>query len=185
MLYIVLMKHSVILVFTFLSATVWGQANERRRTLSLLQWLIKKDQIEYLNTKSNAAVFYHKDALTGKTLITDSGKNIPDTCMKDFLSPKEVHIYSTVPKMLEQTDWRKHYSQLKAKLVTEKESIKIMNSSPVYGFSEPVFLNKTGTRVIIGEYFVCGVVCGRDDLLLCEFKNGRWRLVARAVVAND
>lgn len=178
------MKHLFILPFILLSATLWAQKSEGNRALSLLRWLVKNDHIEYLNAKSNAAAFYHKDALTEQALITDSGKAIPNTCLKDFLSPKEIHIYKTAPVMLEQTDWRKHYSKLKAKFVTDKASIKFMYSHTVYGFSEPVFLNKENTRVIIGEYFICGPACGRDDLLLCEFKDGSWRVLARAVVAN-
>lgn len=179
------MKMLLVLLFIFLSALVYGQTSDRNKTMSLLQWIIKKDQIQYLNAKSNAAVFYNKNALTEQTLITDSGKTDPNTSIQDFLSPKEIQIYKTVPSMLEQTDWRKKYSQLKTKFVTEKAPIKFITSHTVYGFSEPIFLNKEKSKVIIGEYFICGPACGRDDLLLCEFKNGSWQLLARAVINND
>jgi len=154
--------------------------------MSLLKWLVKKDHIEYLKAKSNAAIFYNKDLLDKQTLIDSSEKDIPNLCMKDFLSAQEINICKTVPPMLVQTDWRKHYLELKIKFVTDKSEL--LNSNPphtVYGFSEPVFLNEANTRVVIGEYFVCGPVCGRDDFLLCEFKNGSWQIIARAVIAND
>lgn len=173
------------MLLTFLSTAHLGQTNGRAKTMSLLQWLVKKDNIQYLNAKSNAAVFYDRNALTKQTLITDSGKITPNASLQDFLSPKEVQIFKTSPIMLEQTDWRKKYSQLKTKIVTDKVSIKFKSTHTVYTFSEPIFLNRKNNRAIIGEYFTCGLACGRDDLLLCEFKNGRWHLLARSVINND
>ncbi|HTD98975.1 MAG TPA: hypothetical protein VK668_06790 [Mucilaginibacter sp.] len=179
------MKKLIVVLSIFLSALCLGQTNNRNKTMSLLQWLVKKDRIQYLNAKSNAAVFYDKNALTRQTLITDSEKTIPNTSIQDFLSPQEIRICKTAPIMLKQTDWRKKYSQLKTKLVTDKVSIKFKITHTVYTFSEPIFLNKENSRAIIGEYFTCGTTCGRDDLLLCEFKNGNWQLLARAVINND
>ncbi|HTK21933.1 MAG TPA: hypothetical protein VL442_20590 [Mucilaginibacter sp.] len=154
----------------------------------MLKWLVKKDHIEYLKAKSNAAVFYNKDLLTKQTIIDNSDKTVPKVCMKDFLSADEIKTCETAPPKLMQTDWRKHYSKLKTQFVTDEfETNKLRSNEPytIFGFSEPIFLNKTNTRVIIGEYFFCGPACGRDDLLLCEFKNGSWQILARAIISND
>ena len=156
--------------------------------MSLLKWLIKKDSIEYLNTKSNASIFYNKDVLKKQTIIDNSAKTVPNVCMKDFISAQEAQICETVPPMLMQTDWSEKYPKLKTKFVTDKSTISKLtskNAYAIYGFSEPVFLNETNTRVIIGEYFVCGPACGRNDLLLCEFKNESWQVIARAIISND
>lgn len=179
------MKKLFILTFIFLPATLLGQTNDRNNTMSLLKWLIKKDNIQYLNAKSNAAVFYDRNALTKQMLITDSGKIITNASLKDFLSPGEIKVFGTAPPMLEQTDWRKKYAQLKTKFVTDKFSMTGKSGYTIYLFSEPVFLNKDHSRVLIGEYFICGIACGRDDLLLCELKNSHWQLIARAIIAND
>lgn len=155
--------------------------------MSLLKWLVEREHIEYLKVKSFAAVFYDKDLLTKKTLIDSSEKDIPNLCLKDFMSPSEIEICKTVPPRHMQTDWSKKYQELKVKFVTDKSELKTFTSNipyTIYGFSEPVFLNETGTRVLIGEYFVCGPACGRNDLLLCELKNGSWQVIARAVIAN-
>lgn len=158
---------------------------ESTRTMSLLQWLIKRDRIEYLNAKSNAAPFYDPSRLTHLTVLDDSGKTIPDKHMNDFLSAKEIEICKTAAQMLEQSDWRIKYANLKVKFVTEKFLERRKGDITAYSFSEPIFLNKELTRVLIGESFFCGIECGRDDLLLCEFKNSSWRLIARTVLAND
>lgn len=178
------MKKLLVLVFTFLSASLLAQTTHNN-TLSLLRWLIHRDHIEYLNPKSNASVFYDKNALTEQTLIDDSNKDVPNMRIKDFLSAEEIQICQTVPPMLEQTDWRKKYAQLKVKFVTDKSPWKPQKIKTIYTFSEPIYLNKQNSRVVIGEYFICGPVCGRDDMLLCELKNGKWQLIARAVIAND
>jgi hypothetical protein len=178
------MKKLFILVFTFLSANLLAQSNHNS-TLSLLRWLIQRNHIQYLNAKSNAAVFYDKNALTEQTLMDDSGKSVPNMSLKDFLSAEEIQICQTAPPMLEQTDWRKKYSQLKTKFVTGESPWKPKETKTIYTFSEPIYLNEKNSRVVIGEYFICGPACGRDDLLLCEFKNGKWQLIARAVIAND
>ncbi|MBS1524311.1 MAG: hypothetical protein JST19_01605 [Bacteroidetes bacterium] len=170
-------------LFVFIPAALLGQTNDK--TISLLEWLTKRDHIDYVKAKSNAAVFYDKNALIKQTLITDSDKTIPNISIKDLLSQAEIRIYNTAPIMLMQTDWRKKFARLKVKFVTDKASVKFINSHTVYTFSEPVFLNKESTRVIIGESFICGPGCGRDDLLLCELKNGSWQMLARAVIAND
>lgn len=153
--------------------------------MSLLKWLIKKDHITLVDPKSNAAVFYDRHAFDKQTLITDSEKTVPDKCLADFLSPAELNTGKTIPQMLEQTDWRKNYAKLRVKFVTDKFMRNIKAGQTVFIFSEPVFLNTQKTKVLIGEYFFCGMACGRDDLLLCEFKNGRWQLIARAVINND
>jgi len=177
------MKKLYFLALILLSANLWAQTNTKN-TLSLLRWLIQRDHIQYLNAKSNAAVFYDKNALTQQTLIDDSGKNVPNISIKDFLSVKEIQIFRTVPPMLE-TDWRKKYSQLQTKFVTDESPWKQKETKTIYLFSEPIYLNKKNSRALIGECFICGPACGRDDMLLCEFKNGKWRLIARAVIAND
>ena len=155
------------------------------RTLLLLQWLIKRDRIEYLNKKSNAAPFYDQSRLSHLTVLGDSGKTIPNKHMSDFVSHEEMEICKTVPPMLEQSDWGLKYSLLKVKFVTDKVLQRKKGGFTAFSFSEPIFLNKECTRVIIGESFFCGIECGRDDLLLCKYKNGRWNLIARAVVASD
>jgi len=168
------MKNSLLWVLIFLSPELFEQTRNDP-TMSLLKWLVKKDHIEYLKAKSNAAVFYNKDLLTKQTIIDNSGKAVPKVCMKDFLSTDEVKTCEIAPPMLMQTDWRKHYSKLKTHFITnEFETNKLNLNEPytIFGFSDPVFLNKANTRVVIGEYFFCGPACGRDDLLLCEFKNG-------------
>ena len=180
------MKNLLLSVFILFSTTLFGQTTDP--TISLLKWLIKKEHIEYLKVKSDAAVFYNKDLLTKQTLVDSSEKDIPNICIKDFLSAEEVQICKTTSVIQMQSDWRKHYSKLKVQFVTDKSEFKILNSDvpyTIYGLSDPIFLNRTGTRVLIGEYLVCGFACGRDDLLLCEFKNGAWQIIARAVIAND
>jgi hypothetical protein len=178
------MKKMVIVGLVLLSASLSAQPN-RSSTMSLLKWLIKRDHIVYLEPKSSAAVFYDKDAFSKQTLITDSAKDIPNKSLADYLSPTELQTAKATPPMLMQTYWRKNYAKLRVKFVTDKLVRKIMASHAVFIFSEPVFLNKQKTRVLIGEYFICGDACGRDDLLLCEFQNGYWQLVARAVINND
>jgi len=135
--------------------------------------------------KKYAAVFYDKNALTKQALITDSGKTTPNTSISDFLTQGEIQIYKTAPPLLEQTDWRKKYADLKARFVTDKFTMNAKAAYTIFAFSEPLFLNKEHSKVLIGEYFTCGMACGRDDLLLCELKNGKWRLITRAVIAND
>ena len=173
----------ILLMLTFF-ANLFGQST-KTSTMALLKWLVKKDHIVYLEVKSSAAVFYDKDAFSKQTLITDSAKDIPNKSLADYLSPAELHTAKTTPPMLMQTDWRIKYAQLSTKFVTEKSAMKIIASHAVYIFSEPIFLNKQNTRVLIGEYFICGDACGRDDLLLCQFQNGHWQLIARAVINND
>ncbi len=178
------MKKACFLVFVFFSANLQRQTDVTR-TISLLNWLIKRDRIAYLNAKSNAAVFYDQNALTNQTLITDSGKIIPNISLSNFLSAEEVQICKTVPQKLKQTDWRIKYSKLKVKFVTDEFEKEHQSNHTIYTFSEPIYLNKACSRAVIGEYFTCGVACGRDDLLLCELKNGNWTLIARSVVNND
>lgn len=181
------MKKVVLLAFVFLSSSLFGQT-KHISTMSLLTWLVKKDHIEYLNTKSNSAVFYNKNILTTQTIINDSDKFIPNVCLKDYLSTYEVKILKSVPHLLMQTDWSIKYLKLKTKFVTDKFTagkLAQKTAYTVYGFSEPIFLNKTNKRVMIGEYFTCGAACGRNDLLLCEFKNRSWQIIARAVISND
>jgi hypothetical protein len=178
------MKKLFILTLILLSASLFGQSNNNN-TMALLKWLIKRDHIQYLNVKSNAAAFHDKNAFTKQTLITDSGKDVPNMSLKDFLSADELQICKTAPHLLDQTDWRKKYARLKTTFVTDKFPSNPAANYTVYSFSEPIFLNKERSRVIVGEYFICGLACGRDDLLLCELKNGRWQLIARAVIADD
>lgn len=105
-----------------------------------------------------------------------------------MLSTDEVELFKTVPRMLMQTDWTKKYKELKVKFVTDyyAERKEVQNTPfMLYTFSEPLFLNKNYSRVLIGESFICGIACGRVDLLLCEFKNGNWRLLGRAIVENE
>jgi hypothetical protein len=179
----------VFITVSFLLLTcllVNGQTQTKdKNTQSLLSWIIKKEHIRYLNAKSNAAIFYDKNAFTLQTLIADSGKTVPNKSLKDFLPTTELDIGKRVPPMLEQTDWRIKYAHLKAKFVTDKFITNMKAGQTVYAFSEPIFLNEQKTKALIGEYFTCGVACGRDDLLPCEFKNGHWQLIVRAVVAND
>ena len=177
------MKKLLILILIFSSNISWGQTNNRRATLSLLQWLIKRDHIQYLNAKSNVSIFYDTTALTKRTLMADSNKSAPHTSISDFLSPHEIYICKTAPPMLMQTDWRIKYLKLKTIFVTDK--FYVAGKYTIYTFSEPIFLNEAQTRVIIGEDFFCGPACGRDDMLLCELKNGKWHLLARAIIDSD
>jgi hypothetical protein len=181
------MKAFLLFAFILLSAIAHGQ-NELAKTNSLLTWLIQKDHITHLKRKSNAGVFYDTTYLKKQSLVDESLKSIPNLCIKDMLSIGEVEIFKTVPRMLMQTDWKKKYPKLKVKFVTDDyvEYKEIQNDSfIVYTFSEPLFLNKDNSRVLIGESFICGMVCGRIDLLLCESKNGNWQLLGRAVVENE
>jgi len=181
------MKNLLLFLFLTMAINSWGQ-NRVENTNSLLTWLIQKDHITHLERKSNAGVFYDTTYLKKQSLVDESLKNIPNLCIKDMLSPGEVEIFKTVPRMLMQTDWKKKYPKLKVKFVTDDyvEYKEIQNDSfIVYTFSEPLFLNKDNSRVLIGESFICGMVCGRIDLLLCEFKNGNWQLLGRAVVENE
>jgi len=181
------MKAVLLFAFIVLSAVARGQ-NEFTKTNSLLTWLIQKDNITRLNKKSNASVFYDTSYLKKQTLVDESFNKIPNLCIKDMLSANEVELFKTVPRMLMQTDWKAKYPKLKVKFVTEDyvEHKEVQNAPViVYTFSEPLFLNKDDSRVLIGESFICGMVCGRIDLLLCEFKNGNWQLLGRAVVENE
>lgn len=105
-----------------------------------------------------------------------------------MLSADEIKLFKNVPRMLMQSDWKKRHPKLKVKFVTDDyvKYKEVQNDAfTVYTFSEPLFLDKDNSRVLIGESFICGMVCGRIDLLLCEFKNGDWRLLARAIVENE
>jgi hypothetical protein len=177
------MKTLLILSLTFVSQALRGQTNNN--TISLLKWLIKRDHIQYLNPKSNASVFYDKNALTGRTLITDAGKSVPNTSISDFLSAEERQISKTAPPMLEQIDWRMRYSKLKVKFVPDKLHGIAKETYTIYTFSVPVFLNEEHPTVIIGECFICGPACVRDHMILFELKGGNWQLVARAIITND
>jgi hypothetical protein len=175
------MKTLLLFLFLTIAATCWGQSRAEKTT-SLLTWLIKKDHITYLNAESNAGTFYDTTALTRHTLVDGSFKNIPGRCIKDLLSADEAETFKTVPKMLMQTDWRKKNSQLKVKFIKNWSPY---STKTIYSFSEALYLNKNETRVLIGENFWCGMACGRMDLLLCEFKNGSWQLLGRAIIENE
>jgi len=176
-----LVKRLYLLIFLLLTNTAFGQS-QFDRTRSLLEWLVAKHHVKYLFAKSNAAVFYDKNGLTKQTLVDENDKEIPGKCMKDNLSAAEIELYKTVPSMLMQTDWRKHFQNLKVKFIS---NVPQNSTKSICYFTEPIFLNDNKTRALIGWSFTCGIGCGRDDLLLCELRDGHWSLIAEAVIYND
>jgi hypothetical protein len=154
----------------------------------LLNWIIKKDHLNPLNTKTNISTFHAMgtDPLT-ITLITDYIENtLSHKCLKDFMTEDETNLFHSQIKQIKQVRWRKTGYKLKTAFFTEEQYPQDPDNIITYHYlSVPIFLNKEQTRAIVGESFSAGVAFGRGDLLLCELKNGQWHEIARVATENE
>lgn len=179
------MKNALVLLMLMVAVTASAQPPGRAQETSLLKWLIEKDRITYLHTKTNDAVFYKKQYNLPTGVIHKSKYGGLPKSITNHLNEVELETYKDAPMMM-QTDWR--YCKLKVDFTnnySKRARELIAKHQKVFTFSNPIFLNKMGTRIIIGEYVTCGVNCERTDMLLCEFKDGKWQLIARAIITSD
>jgi hypothetical protein len=182
------MKKALLTLSLLFALNVYGQTTPLiKSTDKLLSWLIKQDSIKLLNAKSDMSAFYNKDILNSQSILDEADKIDSNKYLKDFMNESEISMFNTAEMISKQTDWRIKYN-FKVKYYTnEKDPKKNLTNynQTIFSFSNPLFLNKQYTRAIIGEGFTCGIACGRNDLLLCEFKNGKWNIIARVNVSND
>ncbi|MEO7211376.1 hypothetical protein [Mucilaginibacter sp.] len=180
------MKYLYLFAILLLAQTTSAQPPDRKEATSLLIWLIKTHHIKYLAPKTNDGVFYTINYLTIKSMLKPDDQINTSKSLSNYLTAEEIATCKDAhPAMM--TDWRIWYKQLPVVFTRgTKHILKLFDQQEtVYTFSNPFYLNKEGTRVLIGEYFSCGIACGRGDILLCEFKDGKWQLIASAIVTND
>jgi len=154
----------------------------------LLNWVIKKDHLNPLNTKTNISAFYATgtDPLTVTGIIDYTGNTISRKCLKDFMTEGEVNLFHSQIKQIKQVKWKKTGYKLKTIFFVQQQYQQDPVNIITYHFlSMPIFLNREQTRVIVGESFSAGVAFGRGDLLLCELKNGQWQEIARVATENE
>jgi hypothetical protein len=182
------MKKASLILSLLLPFNAYCQTNLIiKNTDKLINWLIKKENIKLLNAKSDMSSFYNKDILNSQSILDEADKVNSNKYLKDFMNESEISMFNTAEMISIQTDWRIKYN-FKVKYHTnEKDPKKNLTNynQTIFSFSNPLFLNKQYTRAIIGKGFTCGIACGRSDLLLCELKNGKWNIIARANVSND
>jgi hypothetical protein len=179
------MKNALVLLMLMVGIKASAQPLGRAQETSLLNWLIEKDHVIYLHTKTNDEVFYKKQYNLPTGIVNASKYGGLQKTISDRLTEVELKAYKDA-QMIMQTDWR--YLKLKVDFTnnySERTRKLIAKHQKVFTFSNPIFLNKAGTRTIIGEYVTCGVDCERAAMLLCEFKDGKWQLIARAIITND
>jgi hypothetical protein len=180
------MKNLLVLMMLMVGVNASAQPPGRAETASLLNWLIKTHHIHYLQPKTNDGVFYGNRYLTMKSVLKPDNQIDTSRSLSNYLSNEEIAACKTAqPAML--TNWRIWYKQLPVVFTAGiKSELRLLDKQKtIYTFSNPFWLNKEATRVLIGEYFSCGIACGRGDMLLCEFKDGKWQLIARAIITND
>jgi hypothetical protein len=154
----------------------------------LLNWIIKKDHLNPLNTKTNISTFYAMgtDPLTITPIIDYIGNTLSHKCLKDFMTEDESNLFNSQIKQPKQLRWRKTGYKLKTTFFTEEQYPQDPDNIITYHYlSVPIFLNKEQTRAIVGESFSAGVAFGRGDLLLCELKNGQWQEIARVATESE
>lgn len=180
------MKRILILLFLIKSFNSYSQPSNRLVTTSLLNWLVKSDHIRYLKPASDDAVFYGKDYLTMKSVLKSDNSIDTNQSLSNYLKGEEIAVCKAALPYV-QTKSQNWYKQLPV-IFTDNVKIekKLFDQQKlIYRFSNPLYLNKKATRVLVGEYFICGIACGRGDMLLCEFKEGKWQLIARSVITSD
>jgi hypothetical protein len=167
----------IILLFLlslFSSVTYAQESNYKTQTRDLVNWLIKQDKIKLLNEDIDNST--QPNSLSIPIIYPDSLKTL-----KQFLTKAEIQKYKQTKQRKTKSKWFKY--NLDVDYYNEK--LKDTSNKIIYGLSIPIFLNKACTRVLTGEYFICGIACGRGDLLLCELKDGKWTLIARGNVWNS
>ena len=145
-----------------------------------MNWLIEKENIKFLNPVTDISTI-GVNHLSLELISQDTIKRSLKT-FESFLTTSEVKSYNSKKSRIKKSDWRKIGLFVNVKYIEDKS---FKENMVRYSLTEPIFLNKQNTRVIIGEYFTCGLVCGRGDLLLCEYKNNAWQIVARGNVYNE
>jgi hypothetical protein len=154
----------------------------------LLNWIIKKDHLNPLNTKTNISSFYAMgaDPLATTTMIDYRGNIISHKCLKNFMTEDEANLFHSQIKQIKQVRWRKTGYKLKTTFFVDEQYPQDPNNIITHHYlSLPIFLNKEQTRAIVGEAFSAGMAFGRGDLLLCELQNGQWQEITRAVTENE
>lgn len=179
------MMKSLLLILLFFSVDCKAQRENDPYSL-FLKWFIKEENITVLNsevdssllqlsaTKLNTLPLISIDKVTGN--ISESNKRVTD-----FLSDKELeYVRNSIRHALKY--WK--YCLFKLPVIYAQVSAN-SHLKEFSGLSWPVFLNNKRTKIAITTYFVCGAACGRGDLVVCEYKDHRWQIVARFNIWNS
>jgi len=158
------------------------------RANELLTWLIKRDHLALLNEKADLSTLLGtgRDILNIHALYNDTTNTVSEKkCLKNFMTDEEVEMFHLRLSKMKQIKWENSGYTLPVKYY---KNMSFSNNpkgtgtrETFFGLSLPIFLNKEQTRVLIGECFTADIAFGRGDVLLCEFKNGKWEIIARVV----
>lgn len=165
------MKHAgLILVIALFAVNANCQSFEDRSDINFLNWLVKSEKIDTLFATTEAG--------------TLNSKQLQSADVVKFLSKEELASLNSQAALIKKRRWRKIQPKLKVTDLINADAFVIGNST-IYSLSEPIFLNDDHSRVVISLYFVSGMACGRGDVLLFEYKDGKWVVVKRSNIWNS